>query len=98
PLHAVSFPYTTLFRSSPPLAEEAAVSAAANRVGGLMTAPPAGNARAVQCLTQPKTLSGREAMRSSGTELTDHVSGFFPSEIEWSDRKRTRLNFSQGSI
>ena len=71
-------------RLSPPLAEEAAVSAAANWVGGLMTAPPAGNARAVQCLTQPKTLSGREAMRSSGTELTDHVSGFFPSEIEWS--------------
>jgi len=49
-----------------------------------MTGPAAGNALAVQCLTQPMTFGEREGMRSSGTELTDHVSGFFPSEIEWS--------------
>ena len=73
-----------LFPPQPLLEEEAAVSAAVNRVGGLMTGPPAGNALAVQCLTQPTTFGEREGMRSSGTELTDHVSGFFPSEIEWS--------------
>ena len=32
--------------------EDAAVSTAANWVGELMTVPPAGNARAVQCFTQ----------------------------------------------
>ncbi len=68
-------------RLSPPLEEEAAVSTAVNRVGGLMTDPGAG---AVAYLTQPTTLREREGMRSPGTDLTDHVSGFFPSEIEWS--------------
>ncbi len=67
-----------------PLEEEAAVSAAANRVGGLMTAPPAGNALAVQCLTQPTTFGEREGMRSPVRDLTDRTAGFFPSEIEWS--------------
>jgi len=71
-------------RLSPPLEEEATVSAAVNRVGGLMTRPLAGNALAVQCLTQPTTFGEREGMQSPGTDLTDHVSGFFPSEIEWS--------------
>jgi len=68
-------------RLSPPLEEEAAVSAAVNRVGGIMTDPGAG---AVAYLTQPPTLREREGMRSPGTDLTDRVSGFFPSEIEWS--------------
>ncbi len=68
-------------RLSPPLEEEAAVSAAVNRVGGIMTDPGAG---AVAYLTQPPTLTEREGMRSPGTDLTDRVSGFFPSEIEWS--------------
>ena len=71
-------------RQSLSLEKEGAVSAAVNRVGGLMTGPPAGNALAVQCLTQPTTFGEREGMRSSGTDLTDRVSGFFPSEIEWS--------------
>ncbi len=64
-----------------PLEEEAAVSAAVNLVGGLMTRPGDG---AVAGFTQPTTLRGREGIRSPVTDLTDHVSGFFPSEIEWS--------------
>src|SRR5437879_6670751 len=44
-------------RLSPPLEEEAAVSAAVNRVGGIMTDPGAG---AVAYLTQPPTLRERE--------------------------------------
>ena len=68
----------------PPLEEDAAVSAAVNRVGGLMTGPPARNARAVQCLTQPTTFGEREGMRSPVRDLTDRTAGFFPSEIEWS--------------
>jgi len=71
-------------RLSPPLEEEAAVSAAVNRVGGLMMGPPAGNALAVQCLTQPTTFGERESMRSPVRDLTDRTAGFFPSEIEWS--------------
>ncbi len=67
-----------------PLEEEAAVSAAENLVRGLMSGPTAGNALAVQRLTQPATLRGREGIRSPVTNLTDRVSGFFPSEIEWS--------------
>ena len=66
----------------PPFEEEAAVWAAENLVGGLMSGPTAGNALAVQCFTQPTTLRGREGIRSSVMDLTDHVSGFFPSKIE----------------
>jgi len=29
-------------------------------------------------------VGGREGIRSPVTDSTDHVSGFFPSEIEWS--------------
>jgi hypothetical protein len=50
-------------RQSPPqpsLEQEAAVSAAMNRVGGLMTGPTAGSALAVRCFTQPTTLRGCE--------------------------------------
>ena len=46
-------------RQSPPqpsLEQEAAVSAAMNRVGGLMTGQTAGSALAVRCFTQPTTL------------------------------------------
>ena len=68
-------------RLSPPLEEEAAVSTAVNRVGGLMTDPGAG---AVAYLTQPTTLGEREGMRLPVRDLTDRDSGFFPSEIEWS--------------
>ena len=68
----------------PPFEEEAAVSAAENLVRGLTSGPTAGNALAVQRLTQPATLRGREGIRSPVTDLTDRVSGFFPSEIEWS--------------
>jgi len=71
-------------RQSLSLEKEGAVSAAVNRAGGLMTGPPDGNALAVQCLTQPTAFGERAGMRSSGTDLTNHVSGFFPSEIEWS--------------
>ena len=77
-------------RLSPPqpsLEEEAAVSAAVNRVGGPMTGSSAATAIAVGYLTQPTTLKGGEGIRlpvKDLTDLTDHVSGFFPSEIEWS--------------
>ncbi len=64
-----------------PLEEEAAVAAAANLVGGLMTRPGDG---AGAGYTQPTTPRGREGIRSPVTDSTDHVSGFFPSEIEWS--------------
>jgi hypothetical protein len=67
-----------------PFEEEAAVSAPENLVRGLMSGPTAGNAVAVQRLTQPATLREREGIRSFVTDLTDRASGFFPSEIEWS--------------
>ena len=65
----------------PPFEEEAAVSVAENLVGGLMTHPGDG---AMAGFTHPTTLRGREGIRSPVTDSTDHVSGFFPSEIEWS--------------
>ncbi len=68
----------------PALEQEAAVSAAANRIGELMTGPTAGDAIAVGCFTQPTTLKAPEDIRLPVTDLTDRVSGFFPSEIEWS--------------
>ncbi len=67
--------------SQNPFEEEAAVAAAVNLVGGLMTRP---GAEAMAGFTQPTTLRGREGIRSPVTDSTDHVSGFFPSEIEWS--------------
>ena len=65
----------------PPFEEEAAVSVAENLVGGLMSGPTTGNALAERCFTQPMTLRGRKGIRSPVMDLTDRVSGFFPSKI-----------------